>query len=238
MAADVTAGPSAADERRLALFDQLLALVPPGRCIDLGAGHGKFSIRASQAGWDVVAVDARSDRFPAVRGIEFVESDVRQVDVTGYDLILCLGLFYHLTLDDQVDLLRRCVGTPMLIDTHVATGEHRTAPGALSGVVDVGDSRGVWYREGGNADLLSGWDNDRSFWHTPESLVRLLAESGFPVTLEASPHIQPDRRFFVALPDRWVPPSAGLRGQTRLIARTVRRRIRRVRPPRRADGSA
>ena len=42
---------------------------------------------------------------------------------TGYDLIVNLGLFYHLTLDDQLFLLDRAAGTPMILDTHVATNK-------------------------------------------------------------------------------------------------------------------
>lgn len=213
-------------QRRLALFDQLLALVPAGRCVDLGAGHGKFSIRAREAGWDVVAVDARSERFPADEGIRFVHSDIRSFDLTGFDLILCLGLFYHLTLGDQIDLLDRARGTPLMLDTHVATGVYGD-PGALSEPVQLDGYEGVHYIEGDVNDPLASWGNEQSFWHTPDSLVRLLTDHGFPVVLSADPWVAPDRRFFLAVPDGWVPSTSGGRGLLKQLGRTLRRRVRR-----------
>jgi len=213
------------NRRRLALFDQLLALVPAGRCVDLGAGHGKFSQRAAAAGWDVVAVDARAERFPTMPGVQFVHGDVRAFDPVGFDLVLCLGLFYHLTIEDQVGLLARAADTPLLLDTHVATGIHDD-PAALSEPCQVDEHEGVWYVEGPAEDPLASWGNDRSFWHTPASLLRLLHAHGYATVLEADPWVGPDRRFYLALPDRWVPTTAGGRGQARLLLRTARRRVR------------
>jgi SAM-dependent methyltransferase len=213
-------------QRRLALFDQLLALVPAGRCVDLGAGHGKFSVRARDAGWDVVAVDARNERFPTDEQIRFVHSDIRSFDLVGYDLILCLGLFYHLTLADQIDLLDRSTGTPMMLDTHVATGAYGD-PDALSEPMRIDGYDGVQYIEGDESDPLASWGNERSFWHTPDSLTRLLSDHGYPVVLSVDPWVAPDRRFFLALPDGWVPSTSGGRGLLKQLARTARRRIRR-----------
>ena len=99
----------------------MLGWFTPGRLVDLGAGHGAFSIRAADAGWDVTAVDARTTRFPDDARIQWIHQDVRETSLQGYDLIVNLGLFYHLTLDDQLSLLDRAAGTPMILDTHVAT---------------------------------------------------------------------------------------------------------------------
>lgn len=216
------------DRRRIALFDQLLALVPAGRCVDLGAGHGKFSARAATAGWDVVAVDARTERFPELAGVRFVHEDVRSFDLSGFDLVICLGLFYHLTLDDQIDLLDRCTGTPLLLDTHVASGSYEHSE-AISEPAHLDGYDGVWYLEGPAEDPMASWGNERSFWHAPDSLTRLLHDHGYPVVLSADPMVAADRRFLLALPDRWVPATAGVRGQARQLARSLRRRIARRR---------
>jgi len=219
-------GDDAIGQRRIALFDQLLALVPAGRLVDLGAGHGKFSARAQAAGWDVVAVDARSDRFPDHSGIQFVHTDVRGFDLSGFDLIVCLGLFYHLTFSDQIDLLDRATGTPLMLDTHLATGVYEN-PDVISEPRQLDGYEGVEYVEGDRNDLLASWGNEQSFWHTPGSLLKVLSEHGYPVVLSADPWVAPDRRFFLALPDGWVPSTTGGRGQLRQLLRTARRRLHR-----------
>ena len=97
---------------RRPLFINLLSLFEPGKVVDLGAGHGGFSIHAADLGWEVTAVDARTERWKKDERITWVQQDVREHDLSGYDLICCLGLFYHLTVEDQLDFLRRAAGRP------------------------------------------------------------------------------------------------------------------------------
>ena len=195
----VDQSPEARDARRFLLFDQLLARFAPGRCYDLGSGHGKFAQRAAATGWTVTAIDARNERFVSAPGVEFVQADVRNVRLDDADLVLCLGLFYHLTLDDQIDLLGRASGAPLILDTHVASGTHDN-PEVLSEPVPVGDHEGVWYVEGPREDALASWDNAQSFWHTEPSLLALLESAGYAVVLSGTPWVTPDRRFYLALP--------------------------------------
>jgi hypothetical protein len=61
--------------RRFQLFDTLLGRFTPGKFLDLGAAHGKFSLRAADTGWSVTAVDARNDRFPADSRVHWITSD-------------------------------------------------------------------------------------------------------------------------------------------------------------------
>jgi predicted RNA methylase len=181
--------------RRIIVFSRLLSLFPPGNLIDLGAGHGKFSIAAAEMGWDVTAVDARTERNTPAAGVTWVEADVREVDLEGYDVIACLGLFYHLTAQDQIDLLSRCSGTPLIIDTHIATGRS-THP--LSEEVTQLGYRGRLYHEG--EGLLSSWGNPQSFWPTPRSFHKMLKAAGYDVVLGVVPRYLPDRNFFLAFP--------------------------------------
>ncbi|HEX8498926.1 MAG TPA: class I SAM-dependent methyltransferase [Actinomycetales bacterium] len=188
----------AISNRRFQAFDTALGLVPVGRLVDLGAGHGLFSRRAADAGWDVTAVDARTERFPQDDRVTWVHQDVREHDLAGYDLIVCLGLFYHLTLADQHDLLERAGGTPILMDTHVDVG------------IDYGDDRlGEHVEEGGYRGRLYGehlesplasWVNETSFWPDLDSFYRLLADHGYAVTLALEPWYGVDRTFFLLLP--------------------------------------
>lgn len=184
------------DVRRVDTFTRLLDLFPAGRCVDLGAGHGKFSMLAADRGWMVTAVDARRDRTPTDDRVTWVEADVRATDLAPFDLILCLGLFYHLTLDDQLDLIRRSMDRPLLIDTHIDTGSsaHR-----LSDQVELDGRTGRLYKEPGLT--TSSWGNDQSFWPTLSTFHDMLAAGGFHTVLTVEPWITPDRTFFLALPD-------------------------------------
>ena len=174
----ITLPQPATDELRIDAFERLLSLFPPGRLIDLGAGHGKLAIRAARLGWNAVAIDARTERFPVTDAVEFRNIDVRDVSLTGYDLILCLGLFYHLTLDDQRSLLARCAGTPLIIDTHMAVGASRMDD-MLSDMVEIDGLQGRWFKEG--TDTRSSWGNEHAFWPTPESLGTMLRDVGYGV---------------------------------------------------------
>jgi len=180
--------------RRLTLFRELLGMFPTGRMADLGTGHGKFAQIAAAVGWQVVGIDARTERWPHDPAITWIHQDIREADLTGFDLISCLGLFYHLTVDDQVDLLKRCSGKPIIIDTHLANGRSSMP---LSDLVTVGGYEGCWYGE--PPSLLSSWRNDRSFWPTPAAFRQMLSDAGYQIVLEASPAVLPDRSFYVAL---------------------------------------
>jgi len=181
--------------RRVKIFSRLLALFPPGRLVDLGAGHGRFSIEAAKKGWEVTAVDARTARNKAAPGVTWVEADVRNVDLDGYDVVACLGLFYHLTAEDQIDFLARCQRTPLIIDTHLANG---LSTHQLTDEVQHQGYTGHLYQEG--TGLLSSWGNSQSFWPTPESFHQMLDGAGYNFVLAVEPWYMPDRTFFLALP--------------------------------------
>lgn len=182
------------NQARHSAFACLIGLFEPGNCIDLGAGHGAFAQKAADLGWSVTAVDARTDRYPQDERVTWVQADVRDVDLSSYNLIVCLGLFYHLTLDDQLRLLSKSSGRPIILDTHV---DHGTHTHRLSDRVTIGDYEGRLYREGNS--LTSGWRNAESFWPTLDSFHRMLAANGF-ASLTLEPWILGDRTFFLAIP--------------------------------------
>ncbi len=174
---------------------RVIGMFPPGRLVDLGAGHGGYARLAADLGWQVTAVDARTERFPEndSDAIEWRQSDIRDVDLEPYDLVLCLGVFYHLTVDDQIDLLSRC-RTTIVIDTHVDHGVHDHH---LSERVTMAGYEGRLYQEHG--ETTSSWGNDQSFWPTLESFHRMLNDWGFPLVLTMEPWLSGDRTVFVAL---------------------------------------
>ena len=189
---DATTGPL-----RVTWFRRLLGTFTPGTLIDLGAGHGTFAIEAADAGWQVTALDARGDRYPEDPRVTWKVGDVREADVGSYDVIACLGLFYHLTVRDQLDLLDRCQGTPMILDTHVAND--RPSPFQLSEPVMQEGYRGRLFRETDQSLSTASWGNEESFWPRPRALYRMLDEHGYDV-LTAHPWYLPTRTFFLCLP--------------------------------------
>ena len=60
---------------------------------------------------------APDDRLPPE--IPFVQADVRDFDLSGFDVVLVIGLLYHLPLRDQIGLLHRARGKIVVIDTEV-----------------------------------------------------------------------------------------------------------------------
>ena len=189
---------------RLEVFRDVLALFPPGRLVDLGCGHGMFSVAALEMGWRVTAVDARTQRMPMTPGIDWVQRDVRAYDVAGFDVIALMGLLYHLELPDQLDLLHRCSQTVTILDTH-----HSNRPTIVQG----GYSGHTFYElPDDQADRLAdtptaAWGNLTAFWATQPDLVRMLLDSGFGRVLALVPPSQANRTFYLCLPLRRFRPA-------------------------------
>lgn len=184
---------------RLGVFRGLLATMKPGRLLDLGCGHGKFSLIAHELGWEVTGVDARTERMPDVEGIRWVRSDVREFEIRDeeYDCICVLGLLYHLELEDQLALLRKCAGTTTIMDTHVSSSpviEKNGYAGSLFDEVPGGT------REQRDATPTAAWGNETAFWPTEESLLRMIHDSGFSSVFKMEPPHAPGRTFYLCLP--------------------------------------
>ena len=191
--ADESTGPL-----RFKWFRQMLGTFPVGSMIDLGSGHGMFAQRAADQGWRVTALDARGDRYPEDSRIDWRVGDVRDADLGGFDVIACLGLFYHLTIDDQLDLLARASGTPIVLDTHVAN--EQPVPMRLSEPVTMHGYTGRLYTEPDQTtNSPASWGNAKSFWPRTRALHRMLDAQGYDV-LTATPWYLPSRTFFLCLP--------------------------------------
>jgi hypothetical protein len=175
--------------KRLEIFRRLLGSLKGHTLLDLGAGHGAFSLIGRDLGWDVTAVDARIERFPQEDGVQWLQSDVRQYDPRGFDVVCILGLLYHLELDDQLDLFTKCAGQTLIIDTH--TAEHPA--------VELDGYTGQFFIEETTANTAS-WDNKLSFWPTEESLIRMLQAAGHPFVFKLEPPYYPLRNFYLCTP--------------------------------------
>ena len=173
---------------RLVIFRSLLEQLRPGRLLDLATGHGAFALIAHDLGWEVTAVDARVERMPMTPGISWVQGDVRNFPTEGYDVVTVLGLLYHLEIEAQIDLLRRCSTSLTILDTHVS----RRPTSLLEGYLGHHFTEVL-------EDTRASWGNPVSFWVTEESLYRLLLTSGYSSILKVvPPPVTVDRTFYVA----------------------------------------
>jgi SAM-dependent methyltransferase len=189
--ADVTDAPDIRreiDVARMNILRGILAGFTPGRVIDLACGTGMFAVLAADLGWQVTAVDARSRPWADLR-VTWRQQDIRDTDLNGFDLVLCLGIFYHLELADQVKLLGKCSGTPLILDTHMS----------MSGAETEGGYAGHWYPEPDG--VLSAWRNTRSWWPSLRSLKDMLTAAGYGTVNVLEPWYHGgDRTFFTCLP--------------------------------------
>lgn len=150
---------------------------------DLGAGPCAFARIAREFGAEVFAVDSRVERLPEdieKQGIHFIHEDVRNVSLEAYDVVLIFGLLYHFEIGDQVELLRRCQGKEVLVDTQVC------CPGMVVRfplnewqytLVQSNGYEGIVYPEQENP--MASVVNKTSFWHTEPSYARLFNDCGF-----------------------------------------------------------
>lgn len=181
---------------RVEIFKALLKPLRQGRLLDLATGHGTFALAAHEMGWDITAVDVRTNRMPSVPGIKWVEADVRDLDPSGYDCVANLGLLYHLELSAQLDLLKRCAGTAMILDTHVSLTPEVMEEGYEGSYFDelAGRTENEWRNSG-----TASWGNTSSFWATEASLERMLHDCGYGFVYTLRPWYLPDRTFWLCL---------------------------------------
>nr|WP_206749515.1 class I SAM-dependent methyltransferase [Synechococcus sp. UW106] len=160
---------------------------------DLGCGPLTFSRVAIGYGYKVIAIDGRDDRISAETldkisrnkdKFEFLKMNVKDFDDFRSGSIVCiLGLLYHLDIDEQIALLKRVPADSLLIvDTQIHIPElvNKTASlerGLSLDLVCTSGYEGILFKELDNPMASIG--NMVSFWHTPESLIRLFIECGF-----------------------------------------------------------
>jgi protein-L-isoaspartate O-methyltransferase len=182
-----TIGRTGTAEQRVARVTQLVAdLAGPLdglRVLDLGAHEGGFAIDLARRGATVTAIEGREAHVAKARfvkdtlGLERLTvrcADVRAVELDTYDVVLCVGLLYHLPATDAVALVRRIAAATRLaiIETQVSLSRRDTV--STGGLSLVGRTYGE-----NTAHPGASLDNPASFWPTRPSLLNLLADAGF-----------------------------------------------------------
>ncbi|HEY6806679.1 MAG TPA: class I SAM-dependent methyltransferase [Pyrinomonadaceae bacterium] len=190
------------------------------RVLDLACLEGIYGLEFARHGAEVVAIEAREPNIEKARfagealglsNITFVQDDVRNLSVEKYgefDVVLCLGIFYHLNVPDVFHFAERIFEVCRrlaIVDTHIgltANASHQFKEHEYWG----------WTFREHNADssqadrlkqLWASLDNETSFWFTRPSIYNLLGNLGFSsvysCSIPATPRKGPDSDTFVAL---------------------------------------
>ena len=133
------------------------------RILDLGCYEGAFAIELATRGADVLAIDAREEHAGKTRyardalGLDRLEvehGDVRDLDpqrIGTFDVVLCLGVLYHLDVPAAFELIERVAqmtGGLAVVETQISLTRREQVSHR------GGTYRGRWYAEGNHAGRL------------------------------------------------------------------------------------
>lgn len=212
------------DEVKLRRVVQLVSDFTDGiealRILDLACLEGMYALELARRGAHVVAIEGREANIEKARfaarslalDVDFRLGDVRDLSVEkhgAFDVVLCLGILYHLDIGDVVGLVERIRSVTKrvaIFDTAVAlssTETHEVGNLVLRGERLVEHDRRDT-AEQRLARLWSSLDNPTAFLPTFPSLLRLLSAKGFSTVVQAHLPAEPakpeDRVTLVALP--------------------------------------
>ncbi len=172
------------EQRRLYFFDPLVrhfgGTLRGKRVLDLGCNAGFWSLHAAEAGCDfVLGIDGREMHVEQANFVfqvknversryEFVKGNVLEFDfsdIGDFDIVLCLGLLYHVSNPlSLVERMSRVNTHVLLIDTALSP-----APGSCFEV----------RHEGSLADPRSAVDYELVLYPTAAAVFDVTAEFGY-----------------------------------------------------------
>jgi 2-polyprenyl-3-methyl-5-hydroxy-6-metoxy-1,4-benzoquinol methylase len=203
MGDDASGGQQVRLPQLVQLATDLLSLpLEEARVLDLAAHEGLFATEFARRGSTVVAVEIREEHVEKAKfardvlgltGMAVRRDDVRNVTPDGYgqfDLVLCLGILYHMNAGAAFDLVNTigqlCRGVA-IVDTVISLQPRESFE--HHGFTYWG--RSVWEHDPTSTPAErvqvhgASFDNRESFWLTKPSLLNLLRRSGFTSVLEA-----------------------------------------------------
>ena len=163
------------------------------RVLDLACDHGSFSLALAREGVrEVLGIEGREENLRRGREeaereglgqVRFVQGDVRDLsrDVHGeFDVVLCLGILYHLDVPDVFTFLANVAdvcGSFAVIETQVSLAPKRRV---------TFEGREHWGRDFDESERTpaASLDNLNAFWLTRASLLNVLADVGFTSVTE------------------------------------------------------
>ena len=163
------------------------------RVLDLASLDGRFSAEFAMRGAEVLGIEGRRSNVEDARSrfeypnLRFVQDDVRNLCKQKYgefDVVLCLGILYHLDAPDCFKLLEAiaevcsCVA---IIDTHISLRRDEIV--TYNGHQYAGWKYTEYNREPDPQQTeerrWASIRNLQSFWPTKPSLVNAIADAGF-----------------------------------------------------------
>lgn len=171
------------------------------RILDLACLEGQYAIEMARHGAETLGIEGReaniekarfSQKALNLRNAHFIQDDIRNLNSEThgfFDVVLCLGVYYHLTIPDVFHLMKTMATVcrrVLIIDTYVSVCDRRSC--TFEGKTYCGN---YFPEHGTNAtkdeklrDLWASLDNTESFWLTKSSLLNLLKHVGFTSVYE------------------------------------------------------
>ena len=171
------------------------------RVLDLGCAHGTYALECARRGATSLGIEGRqswidvanqSMKDSGVQGASFQLGDVRYInkmEIGKFDVVLCLGLLYHLNVPDVFNLLESVfdVCTDFAIfDTQIAMSAEvsthwrgKTYSGSI-----YREHQAEASAEQKAETLGASLDDEHSFWLTRYSLLNAMKHVGFTSVFE------------------------------------------------------
>lgn len=177
------------------------------KILDLGCREGLFAIELARWGANVVAIEGRKNNVERAKfvkdllslgNLEIILGDVPHVSKNKYgsfDVILCLGLLYHLDAPDVFkfaeNISQMCLSFTV-IDTHISLSRNisHTYKGKQYWGRNFFEHSKKSTQEQKIQNLWGSLDNPNSFWLTRSSLYNLLTRVSFTSIYES--HCPPE----------------------------------------------
>jgi len=195
------------------------------RILDLACLEGLYAVELARHGARVVAIEGREANIEKARfakevlglgNLELIRDDVRHLSRQQhgqFDVVLCLGILYHLDVPEVFTFLERIAEVCQrfaVIDTHVSLHDrecHVYRENKYWGASYPEHRADVTPEEKAKA-LWASLDNTKSFWLTRPSLYNGLLHVGFTSVYECHTPAEPvkpyDRTTLVAMKGRLV----------------------------------
>lgn len=192
------------------VFDLTGGTVEGLRILDLACLEGLFAIEFARHKARCLGIEGREANIEKARfakqvlsldNLDFVQDDVRNLTTERYgrfDVVLCLGLLYHLDVPDVFSFIERLSEVCRricIIDTRITLRPRmryiyndKIYFGTKGEEHDASDSK-----EMRMAKLWASLDNNENFWLSRATLYNVLSDAGFTTVYECNVPAEPEK---------------------------------------------